>query len=346
MRQIFYSVKSSLQISLTLFGTIVGAGFLSGAELIRFFPDRYFVPYALYAAGLFFFAFFLLLHCGKKWNGFEGTVSALFGRAEKIVKGFVFGCSFVLCAAMLAGLSAVAREGFFLGDFSFLVPIAAAAVLYVLSYRGVKGVFWTNALLVPVIFFFIAFFAGDGEYFPQTEAAPSFLRSIFAVTLYVSMNVFLAAPLVCDIGARSEGKSGGSTIASLLIGFCICAVLACIAASPNSSAAQLPFLAAVGQKSVIRILFSCVCVCGIMTTLFSSYYPLHNAVNRYKRAPLWRAAMCMAAFLISLFGLKNIVGVLYPMIGLAGAIFLVRCVVGIMKKRQTDRCPSVQMAGK
>ena len=136
------------------------------------------------------------------------------------------------------------------------------------------------------------------------------------------MNCFLAAPLICDAGA-SGGGGTGCAIAALVTGVCAAILLAKISSEEGVREMQMPVLALLAGGA--RVLFSCVCAAGILTTLFSSWYPLDILCAKKRRAVIWRAALLAGAFLLSLFGLKHIVRFVYPLIGGAGAIFLAVC---------------------
>ena len=80
-------------------------------------------------------------------------------------------------------------------------------------------------------------------------------------------------------------------------------------------------------------LFALVCLCGIFTTLFSSYYPLHSFAQEKKHSALLRAGICTAAFLLSLLGLRSIVSWLYPALGFAGLFFFAACALASWRGR-------------
>lgn len=310
-------------LTATLVGTVVGAGFISGAELVRFFPSEGFLPYVAIAAGLFALCFLLLFSAGRKYGGYEGMLAGVFGRIAPLFRAVVLASSLVMCSSMLAGITATVREGFGLREVFPFFALAALVLLYFVSYRGVKGIFAVNLALVPLILVFVAVYAlRVPSYAGIPYAEKDAFSSLSAVILYTALNTFLAAPVVCDAGAKGKGNAG-CLLSAALIGFCIAAVLANITAEgAGALSAEMPFLYVVGRSAAPGRIFSAVCLCGILTTLFSSYYPLHGCVNGKKRAPLWRALLCLAAFALSAMGLKQIVGFIYPLVGGAGAAFL------------------------
>ena len=80
-----------------ILGGAIGAGFISGAELVRFFHTKYFLLSLFSASALFGLLVWRFLVLGKKYGGFAGTMQALFGRAEKWVRAALSLCSFVPC---------------------------------------------------------------------------------------------------------------------------------------------------------------------------------------------------------------------------------------------------------
>lgn len=322
MSNLLQGAGKTAGLTATLVGTVVGAGFISGAELVRFFPSEGFVSFAVVAAGLFGLCFLLLFHAGRKYGGYEGMLAGVFGRFAPAFRAVVLASSLVMCGSMLAGITATVRDGFGMQEVFPFFALAALVLLYFVSCRGVKGIFAVNLALVPVILIFIVAYAFGVPYGGIPYKESDAFASLCSVVLYVAMNAFLAAPVVCDAGAKGQG-SAGCLLSAALIGFCIAAVLANVTnEGAGALSAEMPFLYVMGKGAALGRVFSAVCLCGILTTLFSSYYPLHNCVNGKKRAPLWRALFCIAAFLLSVLGLKQIVRFIYPLVGGAGAVFL------------------------
>ena len=83
-------------------------------------------------------------------------------------------------------------------------------VLYFLSGRGINGVYAVNLVLVPLILAFVFGFAPGADYAGFAYSPPS--GAIYRggmVLLYTAMNAFLAAPVACDMGAKSGGGGAG-----------------------------------------------------------------------------------------------------------------------------------------
>ena len=361
MKKCFAAFRANAGLAFSLFGAVVGAGFMTGAELVRFFPLRAAFAHAAVAAGLFAACFLLLFDAGKKCGGFEGALRCC-GRAAPVFRALLHFASFITCAAMLAGLDGAVRTGFGL---RYALPIAALCALpamFFVARRGMRGVAALSAALVPVMAAVFAARAGDIPAGFTPSSPQSAFTSLTGVCLYAAMNCFLAAPLACDAGRAGAGR-GGCIAAAALIGFCIAAALGAVARA-GTAGEEMPFLAAGGGGPA-----AVACVCAVLTTLFSSFYPLARAAERCsakygkerhkkrekkgrgacavrnaeesrggevcavkrvkqsralpvrERAAAVQAVLCAGAFLLSLCGLSGIVRAVYPLIGMAGAAF-------------------------
>lgn len=327
MSSIVKNIWENIRLSAVLIGTVVGAGFVSGAELVRFFPTENFLPCAVLAALLIFLGFALLFACGRKYGGFEGTLAHVFKKFAPAVRWLVLAASLLTSAGMLAGLDSVMLEGFGVPKSLPVLSVGVLVAVYFLSEKGTAAIGWVNICLVPAILLFVgslAFRPVDFGYAFYPARDP--FAAMWLVFLYAGMNVFLFAPVVCDLGAKRAGGAGAAAAASLVIGGSIVVILANIyAAGANAIGADMPLLSVMGVNTAMGKIFAAVSAFGIVTTLFSSYYPLHARARRCARPKLARVLVCAAAFVFSRFGLKNIVAFAYPVLGLCGLFFLCAC---------------------
>lgn len=347
MKKYFAAFRANAGLAFSLFGAVVGAGFMTGAELVRFFPLRAAFAHAAVAAGLFAACFLLLFDAGRKCGGFEGALRCC-GCAAPVFRALLHFASFITCAAMLAGLDGAVRTGFGL---RYALPVAALCALpamFFVARRGMRGVAALSAALVPVMAAVFAARAGDIPAGFTPSLPQDAFTSLTGVCLYAAMNCFLAAPLACDAGREGSGR-GGCIAAAALVGFCIAAALGAVARA-GTAGEEMPFLAAGGGGPA-----AVACICAVLTTLFSSFYPLARAAEQYsaekggkerhkkrkeehtadaergtkesralpvrERAAAVQAGLCAGAFLLSLCGLSGLVRAVYPLIGMAGAAF-------------------------
>jgi uncharacterized membrane protein YkvI len=307
-------VKESVKTIFTVIGSVIGAGFISGRELVRFFGGEAFPPFLLLAGLLFFVYIFFLLRAGKKYGGFTSFCRVVFGKGEKAVQIIFCFCSFVVVAAMLAGINALEES------YQPFIAVLTAVGCFFLVKKGVNGLNMLNLLLVPFILaYIIVGLVTEGEFAFVAETQNAGMGGMF-VWIYAAMNIFLSSSVVMDCGARL-GKQSQITlvavISSLVIGGCIALILSAIGAKEGAKEHTMPLLYVLKRGK----LFPLIGYFGIVTTLISSYYPLH-IFPKGKHKDAARLFTLAAASVCSLFGLKEIVEYAYPVMGGLGILFL------------------------
>lgn len=306
-----------LRGAMFIIGTSIGAGFLSGAELVRFFHTEHFFFPVMLSAFFFFLVSTYYLHLGKKYGGFAGALNALFGRGAKVIKITISLSCFIPCAGMLAGLDAL------LPAFKPLLSIAGLAFITLCLRKGMKGISLINSLLVPILLFFI-FYYGWGEktfvYPILTGGKDGYLGGF----LYAFMNVFLAVPVLMDAGKEMKHTLFPAAIAAVLIAVCSLCILGRIYREGACAIhADMPFLHVMRGNRIFYIASAA----AILTSLASSLYPLlrlTDGVHRKKYAA--KGGMLLAAFLLSRMGISEIVRYLYPALGVAGTVLSAFCI--------------------
>ncbi len=295
-------------------GGTIGAGFISGAELVRFFGEERFLLPLILSAILFFLLSSLYLLLGKKYGGFRGVLG-LFGRGRGFVHALFLVCAFVSAAGMLAGLDALKPQ------WTPLLSLAGLALSVFFLAKGMRGIGILNLILVPVLLLFV-FFCGGGRhafFYPAGRDIP------FGWTLYAAMNALLIAPVLMDAGLKLKKPVLSAFFASFAIALAGVCILSRVYGEGSAAIrAEMPFLYAVGGR------FFCVAVAlAILTSLVSSLYAPLSAcdVLSGKKKIAAKGGVLLAAFLLSRVGLSGIVSVLYPVIGVAGVVFSALCIL-------------------
>lgn len=310
-------MKKTLKIAFTVVGSVIGAGFISGKELVRFLGNSACIPILAVVLFLFFGYICALLSVGRKYGGFIGFSRKVFGKGYKAVEYIFLVCSFVIVTAMLAGIDALEEK------FAPYISLLTAVGCFFVARKGINGVGVFNSLLVPFIvvyLFFTLLSKGDFSFtfFPSNAG-----MDILFGWLYVAMNLFLSAPVVIDGGGELSSVKEiifGALFASLLIMSCIALVQSAIAACEGAAEKTMPLLYVLKRGRF----FTLISYFGIVTTLISSYYPLHTATERLSgtRKNAARISILAAASLCARWGLKDIVEHVYPLLGIFGLLFL------------------------
>ena len=291
----------------TAVGTVIGAGFVSGRELLQFF-GCFRLPDLCFAGALFFGGFFLFLKLGGKFGGFEGALAGVFGKFAPAVKGILLFGSFVSCAGMLSAADALLPKA---APFLSLVFLALSCAV---SERGISGIGKVSLFFVPVLLLSVfALILSEGALSrpdPSAFSAPS-AASVF---LYAGMNVFLSMPVLCELGARCEGRAAPlSAGAALIITAAAGLVLSAVCSDKNSHPCDLPLAYILnGEK-----LFFPLAGGGMLLSLMSAFYPLYVPAGK-KWGGAGKAALAAAVLLCSLIPFGKIVARVYPALGAAG----------------------------
>lgn len=346
MKNAFFS---TLKISFIIIGSIIGAGFITGKEILRFFLGLNLELSCLLCGLLFFFSLLAILYLGDKYKSYDNSNKALFGSKARCVDIIMFIGSVVTVSGMLAGIDSLIKE-----EFNFTIPILSILSLFlshIICKRGIDSLSKVNALLVSVmlVFLLIAFlpcFKGDINVYDFEYRNYSF------VLIYVGINVFLASPLLVTAGGVYDKKS--FVLSSAIISVIVCILIYIIMKSLLSIGesvlrADIPILKALGKNRNLKSILAIMIYFGIFTTLISSYYPLLEKINSTKNKKRNLSILIVVIFLLSRLGLDKIVYFLYPAIGVFGVIYILFVVKRIfidklrVKEEKTAKKPNFKL---
>lgn len=300
-------MKKIFSCVFTITGAVVGAGFISGRELIGFFGTGNFIPSAFVAAVLFALFIYALLCLGYEYGGFFGVVSQMSKTFRRVFLVFIYFASFIMTSGMLAGADSLFPSA------SPVVGIAFVVLVFFACRFGIKGLNIINFILVPVILSFIAVTVIKNSLFSfggEVEA----LR-IYSAFSYVGMNMFLSFPIVCDIGKGMHNKKCISSLLTAGILFIlILLVLFAVKSDKTAINENFPLVCVLKEYSFFRF----ICLFASFTSLCSSYYPLYNLFAENKAQNAASGVLLAVAFLVSRIGFFNIVEHIYPIIGCIG----------------------------
>jgi uncharacterized membrane protein YkvI len=207
---------STLKIAATYIGTIVGAGFATGQEILQFF-SRF---GAMGVAGLIFcavmFALFgyIIMHLGKQLSArshmeiIRYAGGRLLGTVvDIIITFFLFGA----LTAMIAGTGALFHQEFHLPEILGNILMAALTAVTVLT--GINGVIRSISFVVP---FLLLAVVGTSIYSIIT-APPDMTATVspvgesglisnwlLAAVLYISYNTILSIAVLGPLGVKAQ----------------------------------------------------------------------------------------------------------------------------------------------
>ncbi len=310
-----------MSVAMLIVGTMIGAGFASGREVVSFFGASPNMFIALITGALVFGCSVLFLFVGRRVQKSDiGEVNgAVFGKLRPFADVFMLFNSMTVLGAMLAGTDSLAAEFI---DIRPLASIIMGLLCLFIAVKGLNGVLKANAVLVPIMVVFLSVCCITAMDFPFTaQSAP--IRNA-SVILYVSMNMILGGSVLTTVHNLSKREI---LLASAVAAVIIAALLTLIMGALQSSSAanaDMPMLL-IALKSGKPMYFICLPVIGasIFTTMLSAFKSVYDyLVGFIGHKYISAGAVLICGMLVGAFGFTNVVGALYPVIGGIGLAYL------------------------
>jgi uncharacterized membrane protein YkvI len=327
------------RVGFTYIGTVVGAGFASGQEIMQFFTV--YGTGGVWAIILVTFLFswlgirMMVMGAYLRATSYEAFNHYLFGLQwgrwmNRLVGIILFGVT----TAMMSGTGALFQEQ--LGLSFHIGVVATSLVAWIVIVRGMDGILNVNALVVPLMFIFTMIvgvqgieeaggWKGVGQIRSYAEEGHWMLSAVTYVAFNLAMSQAVLVPLGGEIQDRKTLRLGG-ILGGLGLGAMLLATnFALSLQTPSVLGMEIPIafvIAALGEG--MKYFFLAVMWGEIFTTLVGNVYGL--AAHLERRLPLRVHTLVGAIFffgyLCSLIGFPVLVGKIYPLFGILGLTVL------------------------
>ena len=337
---------SGSKIALVYIGTVVGAGFATGQEIMQFF-----VAFGIsglmgimLATLLFVVYGIIILNLGLRLAA-ESHLELIQHAGGKLFRS---GMDILIMVSLFGSLTAMlAGTGALFGQQFNLPPVLGSAIMAIITaltvLRGLRGVLNAISAVVPFLLaavigisLFALFNAPAEPQAPIPVTEGGLMQNwLWAAILYASYNILMAAAVLGPLGGAAANRrmaiTGGALggiglgVASLMI------YLALRVSYADIQGLEVPILYLANQITLSAGgLFSVVLFAEIYTTAVGSLYGFSARLKRRRhqntsKLIIWAAGL---AFIASLFGFSNLVRYLYPLQGYGGLIFLVALLIG------------------
>lgn len=343
---------STLKVAATYIGTVVGAGFATGQEVLQFF-NRFGalgLVGIIFSSMLFIIFGYIIMDFGRKLHSRShkeiikySSGSMLGTLIDLLITFFLFG-SFT---AMIAGTGAMFTQQFNLLGLIGNIFMAVISALTVMT--GINGVINSISIVVPFLLTtvistgILSFFNSP----PNITAVVSNLGKsllisnwIMASVLYVSYNIIISIAVLGPLGSEAKDIKSikdGAFLGGLGLG--LGAIMIYLTLSGNIteiSHLEVPMIAVAGRISnTAQIIYAVVLIAEIYTTAVGALYGFTSRITNIQRNPLKSRLVIIivtiAALLASQFGFSNIVKYLYPAVGYGGIIFLICLIQSVLR---------------
>lgn len=337
----------SFAIAMIYVGSIIGAGFASGREIWQYFGVFGKMGFiGLFLAGCLFIIFgIMLVYIGRKLNTNDmGHVILPFeNKTAASALGYVLAVViFVPLVTMSAAGGAFVSQQFgihrAIGGFAIVVMV----ILTVLgNFERISRVFnW----LMPILVFVVA---GGSLYiilFHSPSSSTDYIAkpSPLAPTWFLSSLVYLAYNFIGTIPMMSKAGMQGYSMKTVIRGAALGGlILFLMALSLNlalskdpgfADSLDLPMLGMVGRISyAFNFIYSIVLFFSIYSAATSTFYGVTTKIKDGKYKKYIIIILAMIGFLLGLAGFRQIVAIVFPVIGIIGFLIIFMIIINFFR---------------
>lgn len=325
---------------LSCVGAVVGAGFASGREIIRFF-SRYgpfsWIGIVLASASVGFFAWMLMRRAREAGaDSLSRLSNAYLGRAG-IAGTIAFtlllsitGGSMTAAAGELGALTLPVHGAYWIAFFATLI------LSLLLTHRSLSPLAFISFLLIPVLTlaFLMCLVLPKGEAATQEALLPAWRKILEAVLLglsYSAMNITLAAGVLCELGQGLNRKNAAWT--AVFLGLALLALLSLgntvLLRQPELVSAALPMVMLLNKFGKLGFwLAAAGLYLAVFTTLMAAARSFFNIVDACGHAFIGLAVTGGLFLLVGVVGFSRLVEAAYPILGFVCLFLLLWIMVG------------------
>lgn len=337
-------ITAPVRAALSVIGAAVGAGFITGREILSFFGG-YSPAFAALSAFLLFFALFYFLLCGA-----VGGKLAAFGNAS------VYALGTLIIASMLGASDSLFYLAFGVDK---NLPVGSAALLVLctaLCFTGLKGIERANVVLVPFMLLSVVFCAAYSFFCSLGEnggagglsniSGAGVLGAIFlpiknggaglgafGCVSYCCLNALLSQPFFIKLEREGEGIYPALTAGLAAGGLSVMIFIILLAlGNKNVQTLDIPVFLLCENSSALKFLLSLAVFCAIFTTQLSTEYPLVKLAEGKRASGFYIVALAVFSFILSRLGFYVMIDVIYPIIAVFATIYYGVCGAAISAK--------------
>lgn len=336
---VFMEFNNIIKISSVYIGVILGAGFLSGQEILNFFAIYgYMGLIGCVLSGLVFtlVGYKVLLIC--KENSITGIkdflVTILGKHIGSIAEIFVAVFMLILFSAMLAGSGASIMQNFHV-EYTYGV-ILTGSISFVVFLFDLRGLVKVNTILSPImvigaisIGIYSIIFREQAVFNQEDTISFLFRNWIVGATIYVSYNSATGIGVLTTITPLITNKSVAkysSVISGIIMGILAFLIALTLLINDNLVKTEIPIMEILKNHSeFIRYSYFLILMMAIFTTAIGNGFAFIKWLEaRHNLPPLWiKIGVVMLGIVLAQFGFSNIVGKVYPLFGIIGLIEII-----------------------
>ncbi|PAD31843.1 YkvI family membrane protein [Paenibacillus sp. 7523-1] len=332
-----------LQIAFTYIGTVVGAGFATGQEILQFFTQ--YGKWATITIGLSTILFvwlgtkMMLIAHDTGSRSYEDLNKHLFGqKAGKWITWITLLILIGVNSVMLAGAGSVFVEHLGLHYQTGLIITIVGT--YLLLGRGIKAILQMNSIVVPMMLLLSILMITSTIHHPgalrfvtlTTDTNP--IKVWLSPLLYSSFNLVLAQAVLVPVGNQIRDRNvlkWGGVLGGIGVGFMLLAAhFAMSAQMPGIMQFEIPMGSIAFQLGwAVQSVYVTLIFMEIFTTFVADIFGMTLQLGQHLQVPprLITLTIMMLCYSLSQFGFSSLLSILYPIFGSLALVWAGRLVI-------------------
>ncbi|MBR4861496.1 MAG: MBL fold metallo-hydrolase [Firmicutes bacterium] len=338
-------------VALLYVGTVMGAGFASGREIWQFFGvfGKQGSIGIIFAAALFVALGMMTAYIARTLGSSDMGRVVVPGGNPKIISAigyFMAGLLYTAIVSMTAAGGALLNQLFGLPRALGGILVTVLVILTVLGeFERVSKVF---RCIMPVLFVTVVAVSlmvilcplEPSSLHQDIEPSPLAPNWVIAALLYISVNMLgmIAVIAKSSVNAKNARHGiGGAGLGGVFLGLLSFVLLASMQKDMYyTQALDMPMLGFAGRLSpVLTVVYGLVTFCSIYSAATSNYYAFTTKIKEGPHKKKLVILFAFLGFLMGLMGFKNVIGILFPIIGFLGFLVIGMLIVNFFIVRNS-----------
>ena len=334
-----------MRVLTVLLGTIIGAGFISGAEINLFFNSIGVLGVFGILCSSTILGFVIFFSLTNKSNSYNELVKNNIN--SKIIRYLLLGMInlFLIISyfIMIAGLSAFLSE--VLNINYFISSIISVCIIFIIVNGDIKRIEKFNNLFVPILIILIVFLSNllkDINLFNINNKTDINANFLILGLIYSSYNAISLIPITIKLKENNAISTRKALYISLIFSFiiCICGIILFLLLEENKKfmKSEIPLLNIINNRNAfLNILVKLSIIISIVSTAVSLQYASITNIEKNRENYLRDILiMDLIAIFVSKFGFQTLIKIFYPLFGVIGLINFVILMKNYFKYSKID----------
>ena len=330
------SNESAFQLAFVYVGTVVGAGFATGKEIVEFFVRFGWIGlFGILISGAIFTgleAKMMLISKRIEAESYQDMNRFLFGAAaSRYINVVMFFILLGVTSVMISGAGAIFEEQLGISkEYGIFLTIILSVIVLL---KGSKGLFGVNVLVVPMLIFFSLIVFLDSFVFSSSESYVLALQMgegewILSAISYGAFNLALSQAVLVPVANEMTSEAvikKGAVLGGIMLTVILFVCFLSLSSLDMLEAFDIPMAQVVYQvANSIHLIYLFVIFGEVFTSVIGNLYGLERQVRAYIRmnSVLTISLILLCCYVISKIGYGTLISTVYPIFGYVSIFFI------------------------